>query len=538
MSKKYTPVLAIASSGLLQGRGIGISGNLTAAVNGFNSSALTAQCQAILAATNNTNVRAVLNNIANCITGIVPPALSSTVPANLTSKFHYNNLIADVAIQANLTLANGITGLTSLLSQAQTQCINSYELLGTYGKMQTGTYSNFGFTINNYKDIVTGGVNSQFASVPGGTTSTEFKALANQFQNFGTMYDATNLAALDDPRVLCQNLLNQGFLLISEILTANSIDVTNLATSDRAHVLDVLASIKGIELDAILLVTNFVPSKPITSLADVLTASNVLSTAALVAAGGSFAELSRKLTNIGGRFNSFAELKDLFSAVQQSTTPTLNAQTTLGPSSLFANAIPTLGVGSGIFSNPTMYDLFGAVAGYGYEDDINSILNIHGQLISNSQGQALYTALTVLRNNLNSSPALNNVTVAYNNLAAVASTLIQTGEIKFASIFNRLLQERKNLNTLNIDLTQSIVENTSIIMSFVDSLHTVYDDPMSLHYGDLINRLITDDVYGEAVAAAIVEGKNIAKLNNYGIPSYTKIDTIAYAAEVAAAANC
>jgi hypothetical protein len=538
MSKKYTPVLAIASSGLLQGHGIGIAGNLTAAVNGFNSSALAAQCQYILSATNNTNVHAVLNNIADCITGVVPESLSSTVPAGLVSQFHYNNLIADVAIQANLAVANGVTGLTSLLSQALTQCTNSYELLGTYGKMQTGSYSDFGFTINNYKDIVTGGVNSQFAAIPGGTSSTEFKALANQFQNFGTMYDVTRLGSLDDPRVLCQNLLNQGFLLISEILTANAIDVTNLSTADRAHVLDVLSTIRGIELDAIVSVTNFVPSKSITSLADVLNANNVLSTAALVAAGGSLAELSRKLTNIGGRFNSFAELKDLFSSIQQSTTPSLHAQATLGPSSLFANTIPRLGTGTGIFGNPTMYDLLGAVAGYGYVDDINSIVSIHGQLIATTPGQTLFAALATLRNNLTSSAALNTVAVAYNDMAAASATLIQAGQAKFAAIFNRLLQERKNLNTLNIDLTQSIVENNSIVMTFVDSLHSVYSDPMLLHYGELINRLVTNDVYGEAIAAAIVEGKNIATLNNYGIPSYTKIDPMEYAVAVAAAANC
>jgi hypothetical protein len=405
--------------------------------------------------------------------------------------------------------------------------------------MKNVNYSDFGFTINNYKDITTGGVNSQFNSIPGGIASPEYKALANQFGNFGTMFDATKLNNLDDPRTLCQSLLDNGYMLIDEILTAASINVADLANADRAAVLRALTTVQGLELAAILSVTKFVSYKPLDSLADVLDATKILSPSAAVAAGGSLTNLSRKLTNIGGTFNSFAEIKNLYSSIADANTPTLGTQSTIGPNHLFANAIPMLGEGTGTFNNPTVFDLLGAITGHGYVDDINAMSDIQTQIMSNPLGQQLRTAMESLKNNPTSISAMGQVTTAANNLSlsVTLQPLLAVGQENFVRIFNRLLKERTNLKTLKLDLT-SYVGSTQSTMAFVSLLHSISDDPMKLNYADVIKKLVTSDTYGESILAAIAEGQNISLLNNKGIPSYTKLNPLAHANQVLSQLNC
>jgi len=540
MANNLTPILAISNAGLLSGQGLAMSGNLLAAINTFNSSSFTRLCSTTLGiAGSNVMVRTSLKSITPCLTGMVPDTLVNTVPADISPSFYFNNLVTDVGIQANLPLTHGVPGLLEALTSVNSTCTTSFELLGSFDQMKNVNYSDFGFTMNNYKDITTGGVNSQFNSIPGGIASPEYKALANQFGNFGTMFDATNLGKLDDPRTLCQSLLDNGYMLIDEILTAASINVADLANADQAAVLRTLATVKGLELEAIVSVTKFVSYKPLESLADVLDATKILSPAAATAAGGSLTNLSRKLTNIGGTFNSFAEVKNLYSSIADANTPTLGTQSTIGPNHLFASAIPLLGEGTGTFNNPTMFDLLGAVTGYGYIDDINTMSGIQTQIMANPLGQQLYTAMESLKNNPTSISAMGQVTTAANNLTASATMqpLLATGQENFVRIFTRLLKERTNLKTLKLDLS-SYIGSTQSTMAFVSLLHSISEDPMKLNYADVIKKLVTSDTYGESILAAIAEGQNISLLNGKGIPSYTKLNPLAHAKQVLSQLNC
>ena len=193
----------------------------------------------------------------------------------------------------------------------------------------------------------------------------------------------------------------------------------------------------------------------------------------------------------------------------------------------------------GTFNNPTMYDLLGATTGYGYVDDMNVMSNIQTQIMANTLGQALYTAMELLKNNPTSISAMGQVTTAANNLNASVTMqpLLATGQENFVRIFNRLLKERTNLKTLKVDLT-SFIGSTQSTMAFVNLLHSISDDPMKLNYADVIKKLVTSDTYGESILAAIAEGQNISLLNNKGIPSYTKLNPIAHANQVLSRLNC
>ena len=537
MSKFFTPVQAVVAAGLLRNQGLGIPAAVTTAINGFNNTGLADACRLAIAANPTTEMYEALLTIPGCLTGMVPYSLRNTVSMPLFSTFSFDNLIADVGIQASNAMTNGTKGLTQILPAVHSYCMNSFELIGTFEKMKTTDYGDFGVTVDSYKDIVTGGVNSQYKHVVNGVSSVGYAALSNQFGNFGTMYDATDLSSLSDPRALCQNLLNQGFYLISELLTVAGIDVTSLSTSNEALVLQALANITGTELKVILTVTNFHSFKPMDNLADVLDINKVLSPAAATAAGGSFTALAKKLSNMGGKFTSFDEVKSLYSSIQDATIPSLTALPTLGPSTLFAGTTSSLGTGSGTFNNPTVYDCLGSTVGTGYIDNINSMTAIQAQVLTTTPGQQLLSAIVAAQSSPSSSAVAADIIAAANLISAGNTTLLANGLTAFNAVFDLLFVERKNLANAGIVLAEA-TGSISGITAFVSELHSVHTDPMHLKYSDLIKQLVTTDVYGEAISAAIAEGQNIAQLNSYGIPTYTMLDPIEYADQVLSERHC
>jgi hypothetical protein len=552
MTKTFTPVQAVASAGLLQNTGLGITPDFTSAVTSFNTSALTQASQTALTTNSNVAIRSALQTVPGYLTGMVSTSLRTLVPSDITSTFNFDNLVADVRTQANRVMVNGAIGLTDILTQVNAFCVNSFDTMGAFDSYKNLTFSDFGHTINSYKDIITSGLNSQYSSVVGGTNkeiiipsgkiSSGYATLVNEFGNFGTMYDIKQLAKLDDPRTLCSNLIGQGFYSISQSLVAAGVDVSNMATADLRQVNSVLASIKGVDLNRIVTVTNFVPYKSLSTLLDVMDAKLVLSPAALSAAGSSLTALSNKLVNMGGEFTSFADLKKTYASIISADFPHLDSLTSLAPATLFSNSYARLGTGVGPFGNPVMSDIIGSVCGIGYTENIVAMKNAQAGILATTLGQNLRTAIVAAQAvNANNNQLAANITTAATALANSTDAAIvgfrTAGQTAYTNIFNRLLVERKNLALTGINLVESIGSNSGIT-AFVLDLHNIQQDPMMLQYADLINTLALDSVYGEAIKASIIEGANINQLIGKGIQSYTKVDSVERAAQVLAELHC
>jgi hypothetical protein len=388
-----------------------------------------------------------------------------------------------------------------------------------------------------------GGTNKEI-TVPAGSIPTGYATLVDEFGNFGTMYNIRQLSELDDPRTLCSNLISQGFYSISQLLVTAGVDVSNIATADIRQVNSVLANIKGADLTRIVSVTKFVPHKPLDTLLDVMDASRVLSPIALGAAGYSLTALSNKLVNMGGEFNSFADLKKTYASIISTDLPHLDGLPSLAPANLFSNSYARLGTGVGPFDNPIMSDIIGSVSGIGYTEDITAMTTAQAGILSTELGQTLKTAIiaaqTVTPNTDNNQLAANiiNAAAAVVNSTNTAIVGFRTaGQAAYTNIFNRLLVERKNLALTGINLVESIGSNSGIT-AFVLDLHNIQQDPMMLQYADMINILALDSVYGEAIKASIIEGANINQLIGKGIESYTKVDTVERAAQVLAELHC
>jgi hypothetical protein len=50
--------------------------------------------------------------------------------------------------------------------------------------------------------------------------------------------------------------------------------------------------------------------------------------------------------------------------------------------------------------------------------------------------------------------------------------------------------------------------------------------------------IVTNDIYGEAIRTGIDEGYNLALLSQKNIPTYTKLDPVAYSTVVQSRPDC
>lgn len=534
MPQILTPILTVAAAGLLDDKGLAPSANLISSISTCGNLAITAGSQALLSI-GNVQIKNTLITIPSFLTGMISANLQATVPTNIRSQFDFDDLYKDVQDQINLVMTDGTAGLAGVISRVQTACVNSFDLRGMFTQMKEGNFDDFGITVNNYSDVLTGGINSQFAELVGGLNNSAAREMLTQLGEFGTMFDITELSRINDPKVLCQNLINQGFYLVNELLTKGGISVSNLAIADEKQLLAVMKTISGVELNAIVSVTGFKPYGSIGNLADVLNPDRLFSPRALTAAGGSLEALANKLVNIGGKFKSFKDLSNTYLNVKNTATPQLNGIQRLGNNSLFANASVKLSTGSGVFGNPTMFDYIGVITGEGYADDMANLIAAQTQVISSIEGTALKNALELRP--VNTELISQAVTALVTSSNSRLQSLLNQGEINFNRVFNRLLAERKNSKSNGIDYSESIGSPDNIT-SFVQSLHDAWNDTRKIRYGDFIQQIITNDVYGEAVRSGLDEGFNLALLAQKNIPVYTRLDPVTYSNVVQSRPDC
>lgn len=529
MAKIFTPIQSIVSSGLIKNQGFAIPQNLTSAVDDFNSLEIPASVVGILESTPDQTVVDALRSLPGCLTGMATQDLIDLVPTELVGSFDFGNVISDIRFQADSIFTNDTKGLIDILPSVESFCVNSFNLLGTFRVMQDSSYDDFGITIGNYNDITTGGVSSQFNDTLEGLNSRGFLSLIEQMGNFGTMFDASQLSRLDDPRVLCQNLLDQGLYQVYDALAKKQIDSSEIFDVNPILVLETLKTISGMDLVNIVSVTKFKSRLELFSLADVLNAEKIFDSVALTAAGGSLKSLAKKLSNIGGNFDSFADLRSTYLSIKTVNIPNLSSMTTLssaGSSGLFDGDFAELGQGNGIYGNPTVYDVIGSLSGSDYVTKINQLIGLHGSISSSSYVQNLILAI-------DSSDALAISTAKQALENSNLNTEIQQKELIFKEIFDSLLNERFNLYVAGIR-PEDANGTVSGIVSFVQDLHQIYHDPMGLRYKEFIESIVSQDIYGESILAAIAEGNNISVLNNKGVPSYIGLDPVEFRMKIMA----
>ena len=509
MAEGLTGILTIAAAGLTQNQGLAVSAKLVSAVGLYNQNSLVTAIQNKLTS-NNELLVSELRKLPNFMTGVLPNGIVIT-------GINTNNVPTSLLTQAN-RLFPSVPKFIAIFQQVQSYVTNAYQFKNTVAKAQNTNFSDLGFQYQNYSDVMTGGVTSQFdvAFLP---------ILAKELANLGTMFDTRQLTKLDDPGTLILNLIQQGLGAVGDLESRASktgIDLNNVDSFDRAELIELLSTIQGSDLQNIITVTGFKPYylDKITNLSMVLDTENLFSTNArqAFAPQSTLAELAKRLGNVGGSFADAAALSKFYSSISFKKFEQLSGMKSMMPGSMVDNLNQNLGGGSGASGSLTMLDLLGSVSGGGYVDDLTGINQINSFMITDSDISQLIAQLNAPVIDVGQiQPLIEKI-----NTKPLLQSSIERGNQLFINISERLKLELENLVRAQI-VPETVQPGADSVMNFVNSLHSIGRTSETVGARTVIENLATTDVYGEAVEAAIFEGQNLSNFAAVGIETKTKL---------------
>ena len=504
MAKTLTGIMAIAAASITDNKGITVNPNLIVEVNRFNTNGLIAIVQTRLSESDT----ALKNSIA-----LLPNFMTGTV-LGLTQ-----NLPSTVLIQAQSLVAD-LKKFAVIFQLADSFVNNSNSLKQAVGQAENLTFDDLGFMYKNYNDVLTGGVSNQF--------NTDYlPQLASEFKNLGSLFDIGEYSRLDDPSVMIQNLIQQGFGTVAGLesqVSAAGIDLDNIEDPDDCDFQPILSSVVGNDLDTIFKNTNFQPYKPdaITDLSKVFDIENVFSPTALKSLGPdpSLENLSRKLSNVGGFFKDSANLSEFYASLNIKKLSHLDSLTTVVPSELSQTLKQNLGTGTGPNSSATMLDILGSISGIGYTESFRRINDSLATLVSiDTDVQMLITELNKTNYNLATVQALINTI----NAKPTLQNVINQGNLDFASSSQKYQTEIANQLAAKI-VPADLTGTNDDVINFVYSLQRVVQQPNDFGTQQLLEKATTNDVNGESILGLMQEAKNLRAFQTVGINPNTYID--------------
>ena len=522
----YTPFSAIAAVGLVKNQGLMISANLISSVSSFGNLELTQASQGCLVSTGGQTaaVLQALKQVPGFLTGIVANISQFTADSALTSTINSNNIVANIAEQANTVFGTGPRYFTNTIKRAKTFAENSYDFYALSDTITSSNLDSYGFTINNYQDVLTTGVTSQFPAA--GSTSQGFLSFLDRLSNFGTMYDVNFPSEIHRPYVLCINLLNQGFSIVGQVLIDQAVDINAIDIVSDNKILLALSNITGAELKTIVTLTNFQPYQELTNLSEVFDNSKVFSPVELRVAGGSLSALANKLLNIGGKYSSFSDLSNFLRSIKTDVnTAVFDQLSQTDKGNIVSGLTSSLGSGSGIYGNPVISDILGCVSGTGYASNVALLSAYQTQILATTQGQTLKNAILDAYDldpgDTQGLAAANVIIQSTTDLLSSQSQVVQAANIVFNGLCARFVQERVNYLLISSEIQDLDVSNDSIY-NFAQELATLHLDPKGTGQYNFVRSIVDPSIYGQAILAAITEGYNTYQAEQRGVLVPTK----------------
>jgi len=516
-----TPVSLIAASGLFTGKGLGINKTLVMAIDKFSNQGISGAIRGRIS-TASDSAKQALEFAPSFFTGFFPNGI---IVPNSVNKY---DLSGEIKKSAESLISNGIPKFAAIFNQASSFTIGAFTAHGELSQAKVKNFDDFGFQFNNFQDMITGGVTSQFEP-------DLLETLSQELQNLGSLFNINDLATISDPRSLCKNLIKQGLGEIGNLeekLTNAGFDLSNLEDADTNVVRSILSTIGERDVEEIQIMTGFKSFKPLCCLEEALEISYLFSPK-IAFKIGSLKNLSDKLVNIGGKFNDSTQLAKFYGSIEVGNFENLNKLKTPSPDQLLLDLDEkikeTYGSGSGPFNNPRITDVLGSAAGIGYADDLLDSVEIQKQLLSTDSDvidfyRYLLTpnsfdanVLSSLIANINSKPLLQNIINKFN--------------LKIINSATKLINEISNRKIAKID-PNTITGSMSDVDSFINQLPSIATDNFDLGASLQITRMATDDVYGEAIVGSLLETRNLNRLESVNITVPNKMDAMAYAKQL------
>lgn len=428
-----------------------------------------------------------------------------------TVSTHYNKMLPSIG-----SGLYDITKFTAILSQAGafvTASLSTQTMLETFYNQ---TFDNLGISVTNHSSAVANGLSNIFG------TDAQMATLSRGIRRFGTAYDVRYLNKLGDPATFIQNLIDHGFGENGQngvYLIGGNVLPTTWQTDDADTLMIFLSKITGTTLAKILEQTNIKPNSVITDLSQLLDLSKIFNSAELaVVPGGNFAGLANEFINLGGQFKSFTEVANLLNDIEVPTLTYLDTYTDIISDSDYANLSASLGTGTGSLGNPTITDVMGSIAGVTHSTALTTIGSCLTTALASTAGQALNANLAnvITQCGSGTSSQIDNAFAAlwsaantFNTTTALSSTAT-AGNSAVTAMQAQVSTELNNLALAGISLDNITSAGVNGILSMVNNLHDYGVDAQGLNYVTLFEGCRQNNAGGDAVHAALVEGRNLA----------------------------
>lgn len=567
----YSAVQLIAISGLLQNTGLGVSPTLVAQLDNMQSTeVITGKLRRV--AVHPSVATSVVESMRATLPGIcmVAPASYTSLSSLITT----TDVTQSIRNRANQFFTRGLNGYLGVLSKAEADCQLSRDMLGSVYAFDNVQFSSINPDITKHIDLATGGLSSKFGPLAknsedyrrasglysagvgsAGTITTDavdversIRAVGQGIRRIGTLYDLYDLPTLGTPAGLIKSLYKQGLLTTKysgrtntndanfiDALASEGITISTVDTANQVVLTDLLTKVdQSIFIEKVIKATGLiVPSGAIINNAgDFLKAAKVMPTNAVNAIPyGTLYQLGQQLISLNVSYPNIDALVSALLSIQvpahtnlaQLTKPVPPADITV-----VRNAVPT---GTGDFSSCKIQELIGTPSGYVHLDSLESISLIASKLSSTTEGlaviaaaDAVYTKYAAALTATTEEAALIS---AINSLAAVTAYKqnIATTNTDISNCIDQIELELANCTKTGLDVYSTIPGNNNIFFT-IASFPKFGVDIYNTGIRDMLVNMTTENKYGEALRACLIQGQNDKILQsigtkNIGIPDVT-----------------
>lgn len=539
MSGQITPVLTHVASGFLDGQGLAVNGDMLSAINTFRTSGFSGIIRNVLSQ----------ENIEDVAPGVTAALYS--LPFFITARDNGIDLTVAIEQRANRILPSGSLGIlqfSATLGQATSFIATSFQWKGSMAELGSKSFSDFGLGVENLSDMASFGVTKVLAA-PNGTASLD--KVSSSFKSLGQLYGTSNMATLGSPANLINQLNSLGLGSVGRLdekLVA--VGVTNVDEANPVVLTQVLATISGPDLAKIIEMSGAKVGDQVKTAADLLDASKALpDNLGTTIPKGSFAGLGNAMVNLGGRYSSPAMASSYLSRIEVPNFPRLNTISSPVPSTVAQQITANLGSGTGPFATPTLMEMIGTVAGYKHTEAYEFSNDAQQQLLNSDSGIEFSEAIDNLQLAISASdPVL--ITEAVQEITAVVADINNSGNIaiieliskaneKMTASKNQLMLETNNLLASRIGAGTASNYNITVglpvtsaepqsLLNFATQFHTFGVDRQKIGYNDLFTKIAANNQYGDAVQAALIEGRALENQGLIGIQNVVRADPNAY----------
>lgn len=549
----YSASQIIAISGFHQNLGLQVSQDLQDRISDLQSVlVLAGKLRRMVTHPNaTTNVKNLLRNSIPGISLVAPTAyvLVPTVgKITLPTGFGLYDITGDLLDLANSYFDNGVSGYLSILGSATSSCRVSREVLGSLYAFESEGFTGIAPDVKNHVDLVTGGITSKFGPLAvgsqdnlrasglytgGSSISTSaadirrsINAVADAISGLGTLYDFQSLASVGTPYGLVLSLLSQGLIKTEflESFSEQNVDVNALDQVNEGILISILEKISGSELLKIISGTGLqVPTGSILqTAADLLKTDKIINVSAINAIpGGTLKDLASKLISLKVNFETKEDLIAALRDIEIIDTPDLANLSDPVPRldiNIIRSAFPS---GSGDFGSPYIQEVVGTPSGYTHTAALVTIFRVVSSISSSAEALAVADAADAVYAkyvaNASATSEEAALTIAVNNLVAVAAfeSLFVEADDAISDIIDQVNLELENQERMGLDLAINIPGAVAIgqLCALLPSLGA---DSFNSGATPMLLDMLTDDIYGQATRAVLLQGSNEQILKTIG----------------------